>query len=238
MEKVVILIDGQNLYYNLNEMGLKERDIDWDKLFASFIEEGDKLIRAYWFRADKIHDSQFSDEAIKRRIVYKYHRVHFENFKSNPSAIPASVMQDIEEKGNKAIKWLNTQRQRFNDISYAYDQLCLENKNIEIVKSGVIKVDPFKQTYIGEKGVDISLAVKMLSLSVHGKCDKIILVSGDYDYSEAIRFVKDNMTTIHIVKLHKGIPPQSRSMSRDLSVLADQVIDVYEEFLKRDYLLQ
>ncbi len=107
--------------------------------------------------------------------------------------------------------------------------------DIEIVKTGVVKIDPFKQTYLGEKGVDISLAVKMISLSVQKKCDKIILVSGDYDYSEAVKFVKDNMTKINVVKFHKGYPPRNRSMSRDLSILADKVIDVYESDLKSVY---
>ena len=89
----------------------------------------------------------------------------------------------------------------------------------------MVKIDPYKQDYLGEKGVDISLAVKMISLSVGKKCDKIILVSGDYDYSEAIRFVKDNMTKINVVKFHKGYPPRNKSMSRDISFLADKVIE-------------
>ena len=29
-KKVIILIDGQNLYYNLKEMGVVEKDIQWD----------------------------------------------------------------------------------------------------------------------------------------------------------------------------------------------------------------
>jgi len=70
------------------------------------------------------------------------------------------------------------------------------------------------------------------------KCDKIILPSGDYACAEAIKFCKDNMTKIHIVKIHKGYPQKNRSVSRDLAVLADKVINVYEseirsEFLKR-----
>ncbi|NJM93729.1 MAG: NYN domain-containing protein [Cytophagales bacterium] len=90
--------------------------------------------------------------------------------------------------------------------------------------------------YIGEKGVDIALAVKMIALSVEKKCDKIILISGDYDYTEAIRFVKNNMTKIHIVKFHKGFPPKNKNMSRDLSVLADKVLDVFESDLQTNFL--
>jgi uncharacterized LabA/DUF88 family protein len=103
------------------------------------------------------------------------------------------------------------------------------------VKTGVVKVNPFIQEYVGEKGVDIALAVKMISLSVEKKCDKLILVSGDFDYAEAMKFVKNNMTKIHLVKLHKGIPPKNRSVSRDLAVLADKVIDVYESEIKSKF---
>jgi hypothetical protein len=60
--------------------------------------------------------------------------------------------------------------------------------------------------------------------------------SGDYDYAEAINYVKNNMTKVHIVKLHKGFPPKNRSMSRDLSDLADKVIDLYEADIRSNYL--
>ncbi len=236
-KNVVILVDGQNLYYNLNEINIKEREISWEKLFKSFIDDGDELVRAYWFRPAKILDTFFSEERIRNNIIYKYYRTHIENFKNGShSEIPTKIKADVEAKTEKAVSWIKAQKEKFSNIEYAYDQLCLENEDIEVVKSGVLKIDPFNQIYLGEKGVDISLAVKMIALSVQKKCDKIILISGDFDYSEAIKFVKDNMTKIHIVKMHKGYPPKSKSMSRDLSVLADRVIDVYEEEIRKNYL--
>ena len=44
------------------------------------------------------------------------------------------------------------------------------------------------------------------------------------------------MTKIHIVRMHKGYPPKSKSMSRDLSVLADKIIDVYEADIRDKYM--
>jgi len=132
---------------------------------------------------------------------------------------------------------LRLEKKRFSEIEYNYDDLCLIYRNIEMVKSGIIKVDPFNQQYIGEKGVDIALAVKMIALSVEKKCDKIILISGDYDYAEAIKYVKNNMTKIHIVKIHKGNPPQNKSVSRDLAILADGIIDVYETEVRNKFLI-
>lgn len=236
MKKVVILVDGQNLYYSLQEMGIIEKDVDWTKLFNSIIDQGDELIRAYWFRPAKILDTYYTENNIRNSIVYKKYRNLLDKFKKNDfENISQKVRDDVDREFKKVSSWIKQQKEKFVNIEYAYDQLCLIHDDIEMVKTGVVKIDPYKQTYVGEKGVDISLAVKMISLSVGKKCDKIILVSGDYDYSEAIRFVKDNMTKINVVKFHKGYPPRNRSMSRDLSVLADKVIDVYEMDLKSLY---
>lgn len=236
MKKVVVLVDGQNLYYSLQEMGLKEKDIDWSKLFADLVEPGDELIRAYWFRPAKILDTYYTKDNIQWSVVHKKHRVHLEHYKKGDlSAVPQPVQDAVNAECDAVSDWIKKQKDKFSNIEFAYDQLCLAHNDIEMVKTGVVKIDPFKQNYVGEKGVDISLAVKMISLSVGKKCDKIILVSGDYDYAEAIKFVKDNMTKISVVKLHKGYPPRNRSMSRDLSVLADRVIDVYESDIKGKY---
>lgn len=86
-KKVIILIDGQNLYYNLKEMGVVEKDIQWDKLFCDIIDEqSDELVRTYWFRAQKLLDAYFTPDNIKRYFIYKNHRTHCDNFKntSNP----------------------------------------------------------------------------------------------------------------------------------------------------------
>jgi uncharacterized LabA/DUF88 family protein len=236
-KKVVILIDGQNLFYGLKQLGLKELDIKWTEIFNSMLEPNDELIRAYWFRPQRILDGHFTPDSIRNQIVYKNYNGTYKDYKSgNHSIINPTTLSKIENEAKQAEQWLHDQRVRFANIEYNYDQLCLDNSDIEIVKKGIVKVNPYLQEYNGEKGVDIALAVKMISLSVEQKCNKIILISGDYDYAEAINYVKNNMTKVHIVKLHKGFPPKNRSMSRDLSVLADKVIDLYEADIRSNYL--
>ena len=235
MKKVVVLIDGQNLYYNLKEMNIKEKDIDWTKFFNGILDTGEELIRAYWFRPQKILDSYFTSSNIKYQIVRKHYPNRLSYFPNDLENIPEPDKTSINDLSADAEKWLRDEKRRFSQIEYNYDQLSLDHGNIEFVKTGIVKVNPYDKKYVGEKGVDISLAVKMISLSVQEKCDKIVLVSGDFDYAEAIKFVKDNMTKIDIVKLHKGTPPKNRSVSRDLAVLADRMIDVYEVELKNDY---
>ncbi|MBI3125395.1 MAG: NYN domain-containing protein [Ignavibacteriales bacterium] len=235
MKKVIALIDGQNLYYGLKDIGILEKDIKWDDLFKSLLSADDELIRTYWFRPQKILDSYYTASNIRNHIVYQEYRTHCTNYNTDQSKIPTAILQDIEEKAKSVEEWLKTEKTKFSRIEYNYDQISLEYEDIEIVKTGVVKVNPYRHDYIGEKGVDIALAVKMIALSTEKKCDKIILVSGDYDYAEAIKYVKNNMTKINIVKIHKGIPPKNKSMSRDLAVLADKVIDIYESELKTSF---
>jgi uncharacterized LabA/DUF88 family protein len=238
MKKVVVLVDGQNLYYTLKDLSLIEKDIKWNDFFNHLLEPDDELIRAYWFRAQKILDTHYTHQHIENFIVRRSFKSHYENYKNNKSAIPQNILEKINYEISIVENWLKEEKTRFSAIEYNYDQICLENDSIEIVKKGVLKINPYKQGYIGEKGVDIALAVKMISLSVEKKCDKIILVSGDYDYAEAIQYVKNNMTKINIVKIHKGIPPRNQSVSRDLAVLADKVINIYESDIKDNFVKQ
>lgn len=236
-KKVVVLIDGQNLFYALKQLGLKELNIKWAELFNSMLEPNDELIRAYWFRPQRILDGHLTSDSIRNQIVYKQYNGCYNDYKSgNHSAINPATLSNIENDAQQAEQWLHEQKTRFANIEYNYDQLCLDNHDIEIVKKGIVKINPYLREYNGEKGVDIALAVKMISLSVEQKCNKVILISGDYDYAEAINYVKNNMTKVHIVKLHKGFPPKNRNMSRDLSVLADKVIDLYEADVRTNYL--
>lgn len=236
MKQVIILVDGQNLFYGLKDIGILEKDIKWDEFFNSLIQDGDELIRTYWFRPEKILDSYYTAENIRRSIVYKKHRSYYANYKTDPNSLPEPVKSQVEDEAKDVEEWLKREKTRFSQIAYNYDQLSLEYEDVEIVKTGVVKVKPYEQLYIGEKGVDIALAVKMISLSVEKNCDKIILLSGDYDYAEAIKYVKSKMTKIHIVKIHKGHPPKNRSVSRDLAVLADKIIDVYESEIRSSFL--
>ncbi|KAA0990803.1 NYN domain-containing protein [Dyadobacter aurulentus] len=237
MKKVVILVDGQNLYYSLLGMKLIEKDIHWKNFFNSLIDPEDELIRSYWFRPQKIQDNFFSSDNIRSSEYYKKYRNYFQNYKNGEmDKIPEGIVQTVEKQVTFVEEWIKKQKDRFSQIEYAYDQLSIEYNDIEIIKTGIVKIKPQEQVYIGEKGVDIALAVKMIALSVEKKCDKIILVSGDYDYMEAIKFVKNNMTKLHVVKFHKGTPPRNKNMSRDISVMADKLIDIYETDMKNKFL--
>jgi len=236
MKRVVVLIDGQNLFYCLKDMGISDQEIDWDKFLKSFISQEDELIRTYWFRPQKILDTHLTSYNIRQHIVFFKYKQYLSDYNSDKSKIPQAILEKIEQEAKDSEKWLQDEKIKFSYIESKYDKLSSDFQDLEIVKKGIVKVDPYEKKYLSEKGVDITLAVKMISLSVQNSCDKIILVSGDYDYAEAIHFVKDRMMKIHIVKFHRGQPPKNRYTSRELAFLADNLIDVYEVDIKANYI--
>lgn len=237
MKKVVVLIDGQNLFYSLKNLRVLEREINWGNFLKCLLEKDDELIRTYWFRPQKISDTYYTTYNIRTHVLKTEFRAHYADFKRDVTLVPPAVMTGVDKRVKEVEDWIKAEKAKFASIEYNYDQIGLDNGDIEFVKTGIVKINPYIQEYIGEKGVDISLAVKMISLSVDKKCDKVILISGDYDYSEAIKYVKNNMTKIHIVKFHNGYPPKNKNMSRDLSVLADKVIDIYESDLTSKFII-
>jgi len=54
-------------------------------------------------------------------------------------------------------------------------------------------------TVKAEKGVDVGLATKMLTLGVNKAYDTAILVSGDKDYMETVKFIKNLGLRVEII---------------------------------------
>jgi hypothetical protein len=208
-------------------MNIKEYEINWNKLFLDLMERDEELFRAYWFRPAKILDTNYKEDNVRKYYAKKTYDKYLRDLND-------SELERINEEASRTLGWLEEVRNSFNSVASNYDYLSNTYDNIAIEKVGYLTVNPYKQEYGSEKGVDIALAVKMLSLSYEKKCDKIILVSGDYDYAEAIKKAKENIH-LHIVKLNKGYLLNTRNISEELQQLADKLINVYEEDLKTKY---
>lgn len=234
MKKAVIIIDGQNLSYDLRAMQLKEKDVNWTKLFNDIVGTDSEFIRAYWFRPEKINGLITKQDVLESFIVKRlFNHVYKDYNTKGIDVIAPNVRKEIETKSNEVFDWVKEQQRKFEATEKAYDQLCLTHDNIEVVKSGVVRVDSISMEYLGEKGVDIAVAVKMIDLSIGGKCDKIILISGDYDYVEAIQYVKNNLIKFNVVSFLKANQPNSTA--KGLSVITDKVIEITEADMKSKY---
>lgn len=222
-KKTLIFVDGQNLFYSLKAMSLQEVQINWDTFFNALLEQDDELIRVYWYQPQKLAPQQTTLEKAKRSVPNQLSKT--------PQAIEAEAQTIIAA----ARHWTEEKHKQYERQLHRYDEMSIKFPVVEMVRKGVVRIDSFKQNFIGEKGLDVALAVNMIKF--HDKCDKIILVSGDLDYAEAIQFVKDNLKKVHIVRLFQGQPPVNKSVSRTLMALADKVIDLYESEIRQHHLI-
>jgi len=222
-KKTLVFIDGQNLFYSLKDMGIEEGHVKWDSFFNALLEQDDELIRAYWYQAQKFVGPHLTLDLAKRHVPNQVGKT------------PAAIDEEARPIFMAAKKWADEQNKRYENQLHRYDELSIKFPVIEMVRRGIVRTDPFKEVHIGEKGVDVALAVNMIKF--HDKCDKIILVSGDLDYAEAVQIIKDNLKKVHIVRLFQGQPPVNKSVSRTLMALADRVIDIYESEIRAAYLI-
>jgi len=132
-EKVMIFIDGSNLYHALKEI-IPDRQVDYNKLPQKLCGAR-RLIRTYYYTVpvDRIEDE--------------------DNYKTQQKFFS-----------------------RLNQIDYLTIRLG--------------RLVNIKGTWV-EKGVDVRIAVDMLSMAVKNNFDTAILISRDGDFAYAIDAVKE-----------------------------------------------
>lgn len=98
MKRVVILIDGQNLFYSLKSIGVLEKDINWTAFFNSLLESDDELQRTYWFRPEKIMDGYYTSHNVRHDICKKHYRGQIGQYRTDKSKLGQAILDDIETK--------------------------------------------------------------------------------------------------------------------------------------------
>lgn len=78
-----------------------------------------------------------------------------------------------------------------------------------------------------EKGVDVGLATKMLMLGINKAYETAVLISGDRDYLETVKFIKGLGLRVEIISWRKGLSndlgTESSAPVLFLDDLADQI---------------
>jgi len=74
-----------------------------------------------------------------------------------------------------------------------------------------------------EKGVDVGLATKMLTLANNRAFDTALLIAADKDYLETVRAVKNNGLRVEIVAWRGSISPEMGAESSTLVLYFDDV---------------
>lgn len=219
--KTVIYVDGQNLHYELEAHGLLEKDVDWGALFGFLTPERHRLVRAYWYQAARIAPWEWNP---------RYHARHC------PAGMELPAFQAAAEDyyRNEVQRIENLHKAVFSRIEETFD-------SIEFRYVGVLRIDPTrvwtddngKQRIgkrVGEKGVDVALAVDMVRQAAG--CDHAVLLSGDFDYVPAIQAVKDMLRRVTVVTFSGGAPASSVRKARRLRSLCDNEVDIEASDLK------
>lgn len=252
--KVVIFVDGQNFKKNLQEFAfyglpnplqvvpaapathkfkLDEKHFLWQIFFRDILEKFHKitgeeyrLLRVYWYNADSV-----SPWYVNPRAVSTIVRNYGGRF---PGLTDQRVIQLAKE-------WYARNKKNFYESrDLVYDIIQRDVDFIEFKYVGQFKLKPYQIyrferdaatgvfTYFGtregEKGVDIGLAIDMVS-KLAG-FDVAILVSGDADFHPAVRFVKDHLKQVFQFSVAKGVPPNISYLSPWL----DSIVDVFAYF--------
>ncbi|MCL4345438.1 MAG: NYN domain-containing protein [Candidatus Thermoplasmatota archaeon] len=75
-----------------------------------------------------------------------------------------------------------------------------------------------------EKGIDIALATDLISLAWEGAFDTAVIVSGDSDYVDAIKRVKQKGRKVEIASFRNSLASDMRTAG-DRTVMLDDIMD-------------
>lgn len=232
---VPILIDGQNLFHSLNRFQIKEQDINWEK-FAQYLVGEEYRAEIFWFRAGEVREIPLTKTRILKLLIdQKYpSRVRelmtlFRN-RQLPSDIYLEMMRLFRERK----RWLQEQQENFFKIDRMYEQLAQRYNHVHICHKGIVRFDPYQQKCLGEKGVDVAISVKMCRLAYLSSCSKMILMSGDMDFIDAVREVQENGKEVHVIRFGDK-NRQSNILAHDLAEQVDQVIPIPGNALKKRF---
>jgi uncharacterized LabA/DUF88 family protein len=209
-KRTIIFIDGQNLHFALADIGLQEKDINWENLFNYVLPDDHELVRAYWYQPARVAPFDFFPAELKRNC---------------PEGMSEEEYREDRET------WLRDQENRLRHIQdTVYRRLQQENDYIEFCYSGILKINPYFERF-EERGVDVAIGVDMVG-KVEGY-DAAILVSGDVDLLPAINHIKDKLRFVYQLIIRRGDNHSSNyGYSRGLLVAADKALVVYENEIK------
>lgn len=241
MKKLVVFIDGENLFYSFKSLELDIHNFKLDEFFRYILTLSDlnkddiELLRVYWYQIKGVSHHDIKYEILRNHIK--------KELQKDPARYPFNIddlfrigpdrkfIVDITPEMEKRIKWVNDQKQKISFQQEKFTKIALDYSRIEFVREGVLKVNPYAMEIKGEKGVDVSMAVDLIKKSDY--FDIAFIISGDADLAPAIKYIKDKLKLVYVVRFFKGVPPKTRGSSSSIREIADDVIDVYSSELEK-----
>lgn len=231
--RTAIFVDGANFRANLRDFAfsssptdnrryrLEERHFDWKEFFAGVLAKfkeatgwEHQLLRVHWYWADSI--SPFPSESQRLYLAQQVVNQHNEISGLTPQKVIDLARSWYTDERNyferlKEEVFENIQRQTdFLEFRYVgqYQIHPLRAHRIEQNSDGEIS---YLGVQVGEKGVDIGIAVDMIAKM--SNYDVAILVSGDADFLPVVGYLKDNLKYVYQFSVARGVPPSIQYLS-------------------------
>lgn len=209
--KAVLFVDGRYLHGALKRLQLQERDVNWDRFFDEITPEGHMLVRSYWYYPARIARSD---------------RRHYSRRDENGGDNHGHE-NNHENNHEQAASWLAEQELRHRKIrEEVHPAIADSYERIEFRYVGILRVNATNQEYLGEKGVDVGMAVDLVSKA--DRYDTALVITGDQDLAPAVQYVKDRLRQVILVTIQPNSSTMQIHASRRLRVLADRLW-VFEE---------
>ena len=255
--RTAVFIDGANFRGNLRDFGftselsngrvyrLEERHFNWDEFFSGVLDKFNaetgwehQLIRVHWYSAATISPWPRKYEfPLSQKVVTEH------------SGIKGLTTDVVLEK---ARDWYSRERSYFERLREdTFERIQREINFLEFRYVGQYKVLPlqassiqersgeieYRGTRVGEKGVDLGIAVDMIAKMPY--YDVAILVSGDADFLPVVGYLKDHLKYVYQFSIAKGVPPSIRYLSPYLKGKVDcfesyNELELLDKFLLRE----
>ena len=254
--RTVVFVDGANFRGNLRDFSfsssphrrayrLEERHFDWrgfyDGILGKFKELTQldyQLIRVYWYYAERISSWVSPQDArrFSQRIVNSHPEIK--------GLTPERVV-------DLAYEWYMQERDYFERLREGtFENIQRKTDFLEFRYVGQYQVHPlrvhrieqngdevtYRGVQVGEKGVDIGIAVDMIAKMPN--YDVAILVSGDADFLPVVGYLKDNLKYVYQFSVAKGVPPSIQHLSPHLKGKVDCFASYDERELLEEYLVR
>ena len=205
MEKVVIFIDGNNLYHNLKAMKIKPGNIDFTKLADSICKHFNLSLKEvrYYNSMPTLRDG---------KELYYSHLKFIDGLKKLEKFSVLTRKLQVH-----SIKELLKEKQELIEVM----DLCESCK--PIVKENLL--DTIGNVKKKEKGVDIMLAVDLVEYAIKNKADYFIVLSGDADFVPAMKLIQENKRKILSVSLAKGYSRELRDKFKFFVIGKNMIMD-------------
>ena len=196
------------------------------------------MVRVYWYYAESISAwvTPHDEWRFSQRIVDEHPEIE--------GLTPRKVVELARE-------WYTQERDYFQRLrENTFEKIQRETDFLEFRYVGQYQVHPlrvhrieqegqdtiYRGVQVGEKGVDIGIAVDMIAKMPY--YDVAILVSGDADFLPVVGYLKDNLKYVYQFSIAKGVPPSIRHLSPHLKGKVDCFASYDDEELLGRYLMR